>query len=219
MPTNGFDIGSISIGLGSAQQPYLGGYTKTGEGIEVEPAISWGSFQKPVTGIFTRSGEGIDVGVSGVDLGSSQKPYYGYVLIGTLGQKFGVHALPVVPGDDAQLITMDDLWELKKPRTHTVIIEDGLIKSWTITNGGTFPSVHNSHEVVVEGGLIKSWTITESGEALPDEPNTHIVDILNGRVINWNGEGLIVYDTVNDSVYETWEDSVDDTEDNVEDSI
>jgi hypothetical protein len=69
-------------------------------------------------------------------------------------------------------------------KTHTVIIESGLIKSWGIVDGGTLPATPNTHEVVIEKGLIKEWNIS-SGGTRPTPAKTHVIDTLKGLVQSW----------------------------------
>jgi hypothetical protein len=63
-------------------------------------------------------------------------------------------------------LSVEDRTHWLAHKTHTVVIENGLIKSWTITLGGFVPSVKRLHTIVVENGLVKSWTI--------DDPTTTI---------------------------------------------
>ncbi len=75
--------------------------------------------------------------------------------------------------DDIELQNeYDDEFYLHK--THTVVIENGLIKSWTITQGGWVPSVKRLHTIVVENGLVKSWTIDDPTTTIELTPDLEI---------------------------------------------
>ena len=68
--------------------------------------------------------------------------------------------------------------------THNIVIENGLIKSWDIVEGGTLPVTPNTHEVIIENGLIKEWNIS-SGGSRPSPSNNHAIDTLKGLVQSW----------------------------------
>ena len=85
--------------------------------------------------------------------------------------------LPLV-GDTLRLI------DFENNKTHTVVIEKGLIKSWDTEEVGDPPNTPNSHSVVISKGLIQSWNISAGGTRVGSIG--HSVDILKGLVQTWS---------------------------------
>lgn len=89
-----------------------------------------------------------------------------------LGAKLGL------PGDTLRILDFEE-----NAKTHIVNIVDGLIKSWTIHDDGSLPSVAQTHEVVIQDGLITQWNITSGGIRAT---RNHSIEIIKGLVQNWN---------------------------------
>jgi hypothetical protein len=69
-------------------------------------------------------------------------------------------------------------------KTHTVVIEKGLVKSWNIADGGVLPTPPNTHEVIMINGEIKQWNVSGGG-VRPSPLKVHNVETLNGLVQSW----------------------------------
>lgn len=83
-----------------------------------------------------------------------------------------------LPGDTLRLI------DFENNKTHTIVIEKGLIKSWDIVEVGDPPNVPNTHSVVLNKGLVQSWDIAVGGARVGSIG--HSVEILKGLVQSWS---------------------------------
>ena len=183
--TLGLDIGSVAIAFGSQQKAAHGVFSFSGNGKEIFSTIVFGSSQKPRSALTSFSGFGKEVYFV-IAFGSYQRPYFNYIQAGSQGQSFRIIALPVIRGDTGQELTMGEANPKTKIRTHIVKFKNGLVQSWVILEGGSWPQVNNTHKVVVEDGRVKSWRTIADGENVPDPEILHIVQVKRGSVQSWS---------------------------------